>query len=155
MNNPGEKTPERRRELKCLVFPAGELQAYKYVVVCSRSNGQWLLSRHRQRATWETQGGHIEPGETPVQAARRELYEESGVDDAALYPVCDYVGYDAQSQANGMVFLADIRHLGALPESEMKEIRLFDHLPAELTYPEVTPVLCRQAEALLRQHGID
>lgn len=146
-----EKTAERRRELKCSIHPIGELQTYKYVVVCSRYDGKWLLSRHKQRDTWETQGGHIEPGETPLDAARRELYEESGVEDAIIQPVCDYYGYDSQSHSNGMVFLAQIRHLGTLPQSEMKEVRLFAELPQNLTYPDVTPLLCAEAAKMLEE----
>lgn len=144
-----EKTAERRRELRCTIHPLYTLGSYKYVVVCSRCGDKWLLSRHRQRDTWETQGGHIEPGETPEMAARRELYEESGVKDAALYPVCDYLGYDAHSHANGVVFLAKIHSLGALPESEMKETRLFDALPENLTYPNVSPLLFHEVGRLL------
>ena len=63
------------------VYPIGELQTYKYVVICSQYKGKILLSRHKMRTTWETQGGHIEKGETPLEAAKRELYEESGVTD--------------------------------------------------------------------------
>ena len=149
-----EKTAQRRRELKCKIYPLGTLKTYKYVVVCSRYEGQWLMSRHKKRDTWETQGGHIEPGETPKMAAQRELYEESGVEDAVLYPVCDYYGYDSQSHSNGVVFLAEIRHLGALPESEMKEVRLFRILPEELTYPDVSPRLYEEAAKLLELHRI-
>lgn len=141
-----EKSKERRKELQCVIHPLSALGTYKYVVVCSRYQGQWLLSRHKKRTTWETQGGHIEPGETPLQAAQRELYEESGVINATIYPVCDYYGYDSQSSANGMVFFAHIHQLGMLPESEMNEIRLFKVLPPELTYPNVTPRLMEEAE---------
>lgn len=140
-----DKTASLRNELQCTIHPLSTLSGYKYVVVCSRYQDKWLLSRHKRRDTWETQGGHIEPGETPLQAAARELYEESGVMDADLYPVCDYCGYDSESHANGVVFLADIHHLGALPESEMKETRLFDALPENLTYPSVTPRLMEEA----------
>ena len=124
-----EKSSERRRELKCRIHPLGELQTYKYVVICSRYDGKWLFSKHKKRSTWETQGGHIEPGETPMDAAKRELYEESGVKDAIIRPVCDYYGYDSQGHSNGMVFAAEIHQLGSLPESEMKEIRLFEEMP--------------------------
>ena len=137
---------ERRRSLQCTVHPVGTLGTYTFVVVCSRYDGKWLLSRHRERDTWETQGGHIEPGETPLQAARRELYEESGVRDAELYPVCDYHGFDAQSSANGMVFFAAVHRLEPLPESEIREVRLFPALPENLTYPNVTPRLMAEAE---------
>ncbi len=136
-------------ELTCYTAPLGALAPYKYVVVCSRYQGQWLLSRHRARTTWETQGGHIEPGETPLQAAKRELYEESGVRDADVYPVCDYHGMRALGHSMGVVFLAEVHALGELPESEMAEIRLFSALPEQLTYPLVTPRLMAEAEKML------
>ena len=144
-------TMEEREGLRCRVYPLGTLESYKYVVVCTRYRDAWLLSRHKKRSTWETQGGHIEPGETPIQAARRELYEESGVRDAALCPVCDYLGYDSASSANGMVFLAVVHEMGTLPESEMQEVALFETLPRELTYPNVSPHLYAEAENLLKR----
>lgn len=61
--------------------------------------------------------------------AKRELFEESGIKDADICPVCDYWGFDSQSCSNGMVFLAVVHTLGELPESEMKETRIFDTLP--------------------------
>ena len=141
-----EKTPERRKALRCKIYPFDTLKSYKYVVICSYYKGQWLLSRHKKRDTWETQGGHIEAGETPEKAAKRELFEESGITDAALYPLCDYYGYDAFGHANGAAFLAIVHRLGVLPESEMAEIRLFDALPDHLTYPMVSPLFFQEAE---------
>ena len=47
-------------------YPLGSFERYKYVVIMSRMDGGFLLSRHKQRTTWEFQGGHIEPGETPM-----------------------------------------------------------------------------------------
>lgn len=138
-------------DFQCVLHPFGTLSRLKYVVVCSFCEGRMLLSRHRRRETWETQGGHIEPGETPLEAARRELFEESGAREAELYPVCDYFGYDDHSCANATVFLALIHRLDTLPESEMKEVRLFDALPANLTYPSVTPVLMAKAREVLEK----
>ncbi|MBQ7319776.1 MAG: NUDIX domain-containing protein [Clostridia bacterium] len=131
--------------MRCRIYPLGALKDYKYVVVCAWYQGCWLLSRHKKRDTWETQGGHIEPGETPLDAARRELYEESGVSDAEIIPVCDYYGYDDKGHSNGRVFLAKVRSLGMLPESEMARVQAFEELPENLTYPNVTPVLMREA----------
>ena len=39
------------------------------------------------------------------------------------------------------MFAAVIKTPGELPESEMAEVKFFDQLPEELTYPLVTPVL--------------
>lgn len=123
------------------VFPLNTFPAYKYVVTFARYRGQWLFSRHRRRDTWETQGGHIEEGETPLQAARRELYEESGATEFTITPVCDYWAGNRTGCGVGVIFLAEITKLEPLPESEMAEVRLFDALPDNLTYPEITPVL--------------
>ena len=131
--------------LHCTIHPPDTLAPYKYVVVCAYYRGQWLMSRHRDRDTWETQGGHIEPGETPLQTARRELYEESGVTDAEVIPLCDYCGFTDTRSANGVVFLAVVNRLGTLPASEMADVRLFDDLPENLTYPNVSPRLYQEA----------
>lgn len=140
-----------RKELKARIYPVDYLCSYKYTAICTYYKGKWVLSRHRKRTTWETQGGHIEPGETPVECARRELFEESGIRDAVLYPVCDYWGFNTQACSNGMVFLAVAASLGELPESEMKEIGLFDALPEKLTYPDTTPHFFREAEKMLKR----
>ena len=141
-------------ELQCKTYPYGTCTPLKYVVVCSFYKGQYLLSRHKRRHTWETQGGHIETGETPLDAVKRELFEESGVKDAVLYPVCDYLGYVATGSAYGVVFLADVRKLGDMPESEMEEAVLFPSLPDALTYPNVTPVLFEKAKCVAAEKGI-
>ena len=57
-------------------YPLGSFERYPYVVILSRMEGKFLLSRHKQRTTWEFQGGHIEQGETPLPAAKRERRRE-------------------------------------------------------------------------------
>ena len=68
---------EIRKELKCRIYPLGYLERYKFTVICAKYRGKWILSKHKKRDTWETQGGHIEAGEDPLECARRELFEES------------------------------------------------------------------------------
>lgn len=123
------------------IYEVGALKTYKYVVVLSTYSGKLMLSRHKARTTWETQGGHVEPGETPMEAARRELYEESGAVEYDIRALCDYWAGDEVTGkgATGMVFHAEIHRLGPMPESEMAEVRLFDGLPGNLTYPAITP----------------
>jgi 8-oxo-dGTP pyrophosphatase MutT (NUDIX family) len=45
----------------------------------------YLVIRHAA-GHWELPKGHIEPGETWRQTARRELQEETGISDIALIP---------------------------------------------------------------------
>jgi 8-oxo-dGTP diphosphatase len=136
---------DKLKKLQCIIHPSGSLDGYIFVAICSIYDGKLVLSKHRERDSWETQGGHIEDGESPLDAARRELYEESGIVSADLYRVCDYYGYDDEGFANGVVFLALVREMGTLPESEMSEVGIFDSLPQKLTYPNVTPVFFDEA----------
>jgi len=139
-----------RKELQCKIYPLNYLKNYKYVVVCTFYQGKYVLSKHKARNTWETQGGHIESGETPLDAAKRELFEESGLIDIEMYPICDYYGYNSKSHSNGMVFAVIAHELGMLPNSEMKEVKVFKELPLDLTYPLVTPILFKESKIKLK-----
>ncbi len=139
------------RELECIIHPFGTLHPVRFVVVCTFVGEDMLLSFHKTHRAWETQGGHIEKGETPEEAARRELYEESGVDEATILPVCDYFAYDHAGSANGRVYAAIFSHGETLPDNEMSMVRRFAQLPDLLTYPLVTPVLMEAARACVRQ----
>lgn len=139
----------------CRTYETDHLMDYKYVVILSFYRGHILLSRHKERDTWETQGGHIEPGEMPLAAAKRELYEESGAVGYEIAPLCDYwAGDELTSQgAGGVVFWARICELGEIPESEMAEVREFEKLPENLTYPAITPVLFERYYNEFSSHG--
>jgi mutator protein MutT len=60
------------------------------VVGCALVRGDQVLLEYRPptarcyAALWDTPGGHIEAGETPEQAIRRELAEELGLEPAGL-----------------------------------------------------------------------
>jgi len=137
--------------MKCTVYGLNKLKKYKYVVTFSRYNDKWIICKHKGRNTWETSGGHIEPGETPIEAAKRELREETGAADFEIVPICDYWACDEPHEteniawSNGQVFLANVNALGEIPKnSEMECIDFFDKFPPDLTYPDITHTLLLQ-----------
>ena len=118
-----------------------------FAVIAARYEGKWILSRHRERTTWEIPGGHREEGETVEEAARRELFEETGALEYELSPVTLY-GVDRDGALSyGKLYFAEVTKLSPIPEtSEIGEIELFEILPTELTYPEIQPDLHRSLQ---------
>lgn len=131
----------------CETCELNYLKTYKYVVIIARYRGKWILCKHKKRDTWETAGGHIELGETPLDAAKRELFEETGAVSFDIKPIFDYWTKDEISRANGMVFYAEIKKMGDLPESEMEKVKCFKTLPSNLTYKDITPKLFEYLES--------
>jgi 8-oxo-dGTP diphosphatase len=63
-------------------LPPQELSVTSFVLAFSGNN---FLQTHLVKRGWDLVGGHIEPGESPEEAVRREAYEETGARLEALH----------------------------------------------------------------------
>lgn len=101
---------------------SSERRAFSVAVYARRGGpgGEVLIIHHRRLETWLPVGGEIESGETPLEAAARELMEETGLEGrfAHLRGAIDgvpagYLGYEEHmAGAKGLhmnfVFVADV-----------------------------------------------
>ncbi|MCI8668651.1 MAG: HD domain-containing protein [Lachnospiraceae bacterium] len=129
----------------------------KFVVIVSRFNGKWVLCKHKERNTYEVPGGHREKNETVRQAARRELYEETGAVDYNLKSVGVYSvigktrGNETREENIGMLYYAEIRGFEPELHFEIEKIVFMEtlpDLPDSLTYPFIQPRLIEKVITL-------
>ena len=116
-----------------------------FAVIMAKFNGKWIYVKHKKRQTLEIPGGHREPNENIIDTASRELFEETGAKEFNLTPVCIYsverdetVDY---TESFGALFYSEVETLDKLPDFEINEIKLFDDVPNDLTYPLIQPFL--------------
>jgi 8-oxo-dGTP diphosphatase len=123
-----------------------------YSVISAKFNKNWIFVRHQKRTTWEIAGGHIEKGETPLEAAGRELMEETGAIRFSIDCIATYSVEKDGETGYGRLYFADVFDLGPIPDiSEIAEITLSDCLPANLTHPDIQPQLFNRTILYLKQ----
>lgn len=91
-----------------------------------KSAGQIYLGHHIKAGDWISPGGHIEPGETPRDAAIREMKEELGVDISRdMLEPFDLSVKPIDRPGSGCLAHYDIWYLVHVPVQE------FDYLKSE------------------------
>lgn len=123
----------------------------EYAVIAAQYKNQWIFCRHKERDTLELPGGHREPGERILTAARRELWEETGAAIFELTPVSIYAVRDTNQCVTtfGMLYYAQVTAMEPLPGYEMACVELLNNGPADLknwTHPFIQPHLLRHVQ---------
>lgn len=125
----------------------------QFAVILARTGGKWVLCKHKERDTYEVPGGHREERETILEAAKRELWEESGALDFTIEQVCAYsvkgktrINMTDDTISYGMLYVADITSFEEELHSEIEKIWITDTLPDNWTYPLIQPKLLEEAK---------
>jgi 8-oxo-dGTP diphosphatase len=128
---------------------------FRFAVIIAKYRGKWVFCKHKERDTYECPGGHRDNNEPILSTAKRELYEETGALEYSIRPICVYsvLGDDGvivnQKESYGMLYYADIKSFGELPDMEMERVEFFDELPENWTYPNIQPLLFEKVSGLL------
>jgi ADP-ribose pyrophosphatase len=90
-------------------WPIASITDFILVVVANEANELLMLEGYGHgfgRICWQVVGGHIEPGEDPLTAAKRELLEETGLECSQWDSFGSFVGSKNRYFSTGHLFLA-------------------------------------------------
>jgi len=142
--------------MKVKFYDTIEDSLLKFAVIISKYRNKWVLCKHKDRDTYECPGGHRDCGETILDTAKRELYEETGASQYTIQPICVYSvqGFDGEvdtpEETFGMLFYSEITEFDELPQGfEIEKIELFTELPDHWTYPDIQPKLIEKVINIL------
>jgi len=113
----------------------------EYAVIVTRYNNHWILVKHINRLTWEIPGGKREKNEKIIETATRELSEETGAIDFDIEQICVYSVNRNEEKSYGLLCYSEVVKFGNELENEIGELKEFDELPSDLTYPLIQAIL--------------
>ena len=121
----------------------------KFAVIIAKTGGKWVFCKQKGRETYELPGGHREAGENILEAARRELHEETGALTYRMEPVCVYSvtapGNFNGEESFGMLYFAEITGFEPELHSEIERIYITDRLVEKWAYPPIHPKMIEEA----------
>ena len=121
--------------------PHGEVEVWAAGGIVERGSEapiEILLVHRPDRRDWSLPKGKLDPGETLLDAARREIAEETGFSCEMGPPIASVRYLDARRRSKAVVyFRARVTAGGFTPNDEVDEIRWCRPLEAValLTYP--------------------
>jgi 8-oxo-dGTP pyrophosphatase MutT (NUDIX family) len=133
-----------------------ELKACGVLIIRGNPIREFLLMKHAER--WDLPKGHLDPGESETECARRELAEETGIaaEDVELIPGFRFsLRYQVRSSRTGgawwwkelVVFLGRLRRERAIVVTEHLDYKWFPWNPPHAIQEQTIDPLLRAVES--------
>jgi 8-oxo-dGTP pyrophosphatase MutT (NUDIX family) len=117
-----------------------------------KNGGRWqvlLVRSKKDPSVWVFPKGHIEPGESAIDAALREMREEAGVDGDLIGPVGEPQEFQSGTeQVRVRYFLILTKFEGESPERRKKAWYRIDEAAAHLPFDGARTLLDEAGELL-------
>jgi 8-oxo-dGTP diphosphatase len=133
-------------------------------VVLQNLRGEWLLQRRSDSGLWGLPGGGLEPGESFVQTAARELEEETGLTGVPLTPMMSLSGPEMRHvyPHGDEVYMVGMAFQGVLSaekfaeatlgvDGETLELKFFDLSALPILNDDIERYVARRLRA---EHGL-
>ncbi|WP_195576589.1 NUDIX domain-containing protein [Paenibacillus sp. 1001270B_150601_E10] len=105
-----------------------------FAVLLTTYNNRYVMIKNRDRGGWEIPGGRREAGESIVQTACRELYEETGAVHFKAAPF----GVFPFNDTYGMAFAVEVIDIqDTLPANEIEDIQYVKDLPDLINFHDL------------------
>ena len=109
------------------------------VIIIAVHKGKYVFSYNKKWQGWDIPGGAREVGETVLESAKRELWEETGAVKFDIIAVTDCVTKSTLPIPNrnrpGRLYLAEIHEFENInDQSEITEIGFFNSAPDNLSW---------------------
>jgi len=122
---------DRQGNQVVLTFDQSQFQTPGHVLVVPVWKGKLVMTNHKKRGI-ELPGGKIEAGETPLAAAVREVYEETGASLQSIQLVGQYAVAWNGGEMIKSIYAAEVAELLPLPaETDTFGAIVLEELPVQ------------------------
>ena len=141
-----------------------QVKSCGFLLLRQEPERSFLLMQHPTR--WDLPKGHVEEGESELECAYRELYEETGIEAHDLdqeekfrftleYSVADRQNPEETAHKTLVIFLGWLRNSVSIEVTEHESYQWFPWAPPHEVQPQTIDPLLAAVETFLATSGHD